>query len=85
MSAPAILDRSATCHACNTTIQWNETVAMAAERMRIARSDTLVVLSGAERLGTIARMDIERCEAQGNWLDSVQVADIARRQAIIKG
>jgi len=64
------------------TVEWNETVAMAAERMHAGRCEALAVVNGAQPVGTVTRQDIERCEAQGNWLDSVLVIDIIRRPRI---
>lgn len=68
-----------TAQPARATVEWNETVAMARHRMRAACCDALSVVQGAEAVGTVTLQDIERCERQGNWLDSVLVVDIIRR------
>lgn len=60
------------------TVEWNETAAMAAGRMRAADVASLVVLADSGRLGRITLAEIERCRSQGNWLDAVLVRDLVR-------
>lgn len=78
--SPAVATQLTPRRRIETTVEWNETLAMAAERLRAARCDSLTVVDGGKRVGTITRQDIERCAAHGNWLDSVLVVDVARRR-----
>jgi hypothetical protein len=63
----------------SATIQWNETAAMAARRLRQGRLSSLTVMADGRPIGQIRLADIERCERNGNWLDAVMVHDLVRR------
>lgn len=61
------------------TIQWNETAAMAARRLRQGTVRSLTVMADDRVIGQIRLADIERCERNGNWLDAVMIHDLLRR------
>ncbi len=55
------------------TIQWNESAASAAQRLRHEPLDSLTVMADGRVIGQICLADIERCESNGNWLGAVMV------------
>jgi hypothetical protein len=58
------------------TVEWNQSAGLAARRMRLERLESLEVVADGRSIGRISRRDIERCEAHGNWLEAVMVADL---------
>lgn len=65
-------------HADSTTIQWNETAAVAARRLRHGAATSLSVIADGRAIGQIRLEDIERAEKNGNWLGAVMVHDLMR-------
>lgn len=55
------------------TIQWNESAAVAAKRLRDGVVASLTVVANGRSIGLIRVQDVERCERNGNWLDAVMV------------
>jgi hypothetical protein len=62
--------------AASTMIQWNETAAIAACRLRHDGADRLTVMADGRPIGQISLEDIERAEKNGNWLGAVTVRDL---------
>lgn len=62
----------------STAIQWNETAAIAARRMRHGVANSLTVMADGRTIGEIRLEDIERAETNGNWLGAVIVHDLMR-------
>lgn len=82
--AMAEADRPAAAHASahgddSRIIQWNESAAIAARRLRQGMASSLTVMADGRPIGRIRLADIERCEKNGNWLDAVLVHHLARR------
>ena len=65
-------------HADSTTIQWNETAAIAARRLRHGSETSLTVMTDGRAIGKIHLEDIERAEKNGNWLGAVMVHHLMR-------
>jgi hypothetical protein len=62
----------------STTIQWNDSAAVAARRLRQGTLSSLTVVADGRPIGQVRLADIERCEDNGNWLDAVLVQDLVR-------
>jgi predicted transcriptional regulator len=60
------------------TIQWNESAAIAARRLRHDTVASLTVMDDDRAIGQIGLADIERCESNGNWLGAVLVHHLMR-------
>lgn len=71
--------RTAGRHDERTTIQWNDSAAVAARRLRHGMVTSLTVVSDGRAIGQVRLADIERCERNGNWLDAVMVHDLVRQ------
>jgi predicted transcriptional regulator len=65
-------------HADPTAIQWNETAAIAARRLRHGGQSCLTVIADGRTIGMIRLEDIERAEKNGNWLGAVMVHHLMR-------
>jgi hypothetical protein len=61
------------------TVQWEEGLDRALDRMDRAGCDELLVLQGARPIGRIGRERIEAVRASGAWLGAVSVADVMRQ------
>ncbi len=62
----------------SATIQWNDSAAIAARRLRHGTVGCLTVMADGRPIGQIGLADIERCERNGNWLGSVMVHHVMR-------
>jgi predicted N-acetyltransferase YhbS len=62
----------------SSMIQWNETAAIAARRLRHDDATSLTVMADGRAIGQIRLEDIERAENNGNWLGAVLVHDLMR-------
>ena len=62
----------------SSRIQWNETAAIAARRLRHNGGTSLTVEADGRAIGEIRLEDIERAEKNGNWLGAVMVHDLMR-------
>ena len=62
----------------SSMIQWNETAAIAARRLRHDGGTSLTVVADGRAIGEIRLEDIERAEKNGNWLGAVLVHDLMR-------
>lgn len=62
----------------STTIQWNETAAIAARRLRDGSATSLTVMADGRAIGKVRLDDLERAERNGNWLGAVMVHDLMR-------
>ena len=63
----------------STTIQWNDSAAVAARRLQHGTVASLTVMADGRPIGQIRLADIERCERNGNWLDAVMVHHLIRQ------
>ena len=59
-------------------IQWNDSAAIAARRMRQGVASSLTVVADGRAIGQIRLEDIERAEKNGNWLGAVMVHHLMR-------
>jgi predicted N-acetyltransferase YhbS len=62
----------------SSMIQWNETAAIAARRLRQGTASSLTVMADGRAIGKIRLDDIERAENNGNWLGAVMVHHLMR-------
>jgi predicted transcriptional regulator len=59
-------------------IQWNDSAAIAARRMRQGGASRLTIMADGRAIGQIRLEDIERAEKNGNWLGAVMVHHLMR-------
>ncbi len=61
------------------TIQWNDSAAVAARRLRDGMVASLTFMANGRSIGRVRIQDVESCERNGNWLDAVMVLHLLHK------